>query len=35
INDKIRIVPPIILDNVTVDLGEWSGYHRLAQYHAV
>lgn len=31
INDKIRIVPPIILDNVTVDLGEWSGYHRLAQ----
>lgn len=35
INDKIRIVPPIILDNVTVDLGEWSGYHRLAQYHCL
>ena len=35
INDKIRIVPPIILDNVTVDLGEWSGYHRLAQYQLV
>jgi len=32
INDKIRIVPPIILDNISVELGEWSGYHRLAQY---
>lgn len=29
---RIRIVPPIILDNVSVDLAPWSGYHLLAQY---
>ncbi|PIR08116.1 hypothetical protein COV53_04635 [Candidatus Gottesmanbacteria bacterium CG11_big_fil_rev_8_21_14_0_20_37_11] len=28
----MRIVPPIILDRVSVDLGPWSGYHVLAQY---
>jgi transposase len=32
VNDKMRIVPPIILDRVSVDLGPWSGYHVLAQY---
>jgi len=32
INDRMRIVPPIILDRVSVDLGPWSGYHVLAQY---
>jgi len=28
---KIRLVPPIFLDNISVDLGPWSGYHLLAQ----
>ena len=32
IDDRMRIVPPIILDRVSVDLGPWSGYHVLAQY---
>lgn len=32
IDDRMRIVPPIILDNVSVELGPWSGYHALAQY---
>lgn len=32
IDVKMRIVPPIILDRVSVDLGPWSGYHVLAQY---
>jgi len=31
IDDRIRIVPPIFLDNISVDLGPWSGYHLLAQ----
>ncbi|KKS96416.1 MAG: hypothetical protein UV73_C0010G0001, partial [Candidatus Gottesmanbacteria bacterium GW2011_GWA2_43_14] len=31
-DDRMRIVPPIILDRVSVDLGPWSGYHVLAQY---
>jgi hypothetical protein len=31
IDDRIRIVPPIFLDNLSVDLGPWSGYHLLAQ----
>lgn len=31
IDDRIRIVPPIFLDNISVDLGPWSGYHVLAQ----
>ena len=30
---RIRIVPPIFLDNISVDLGPWSGYHLLAQNH--
>jgi transposase len=28
---RIRIVPPLFLDNISVDLGPWSGYHLLAQ----
>ncbi|OIO13240.1 hypothetical protein AUJ73_04070 [Candidatus Gottesmanbacteria bacterium CG1_02_37_22] len=32
IDVRMRIVPPIILDRVSVDLGPWSGYHVLAQY---
>ena len=32
INDKIRLVIPIMLDNVSVRLGPWSGYHVLAQH---
>jgi len=31
LDDRIRIVPPIFLDNISVDLGLWSGYHLLAQ----
>lgn len=30
---RIRIVPPIFLDNISVDLAPWSGYHLLAQNH--
>jgi len=30
---RMRVVPPIFLDKISVDLGPWSGYHRLAQYH--
>ena len=29
---KIKFVPPILLDNVAVQLGDWSGYHLLAQH---
>jgi len=29
---RIRFVPPILLDNIAVQLGDWSGYHLLAQY---
>jgi hypothetical protein len=29
---RIRFVPPLILDNISVDLGPWSGYHLLAQH---
>jgi putative transposase len=32
IDDKIRFVVPIILDDVSVSLGPWSGYHVLAQH---
>jgi len=32
ISDKIRFVIPIILDEVSVKLGPWSGYHVLAQH---
>lgn len=28
---RIRIVPPIFLDTISVELGPWSGYHLLAQ----
>ncbi len=31
ISDKIRFVIPIMLDEVSVKLGPWSGYHVLAQ----
>lgn len=31
LDDRIRIVPPLFLDNISVDLGSWSGYHLLAQ----
>jgi hypothetical protein len=33
IDDKIRFVVPIMLDDVSVRLGPWSGYHVLAQHH--
>ena len=32
IDDNIRFVVPILLDNVSTALGPWSGYHVLAQY---
>ncbi len=32
INDKIRFTIPILLDDVSVRLGPWSGYHVLAQH---
>jgi len=31
---KIKYVPPLILDNLAVDLGPWSGYHLLAQHQS-
>jgi transposase len=31
IDDNIRFVLPIMLDKVSVQLGDWSGYHVLAQ----
>lgn len=33
IDDNIRLVRPIMLDKVSVELGDWSGYHVLAQNH--
>jgi len=30
---RIKFVPPLILDNISVNLGPWSGYHVLAQHH--
>ena len=30
---RIKYVPPLILDNISVELGDWSGYHVLAQNH--
>lgn len=33
IDDEIRKVVPIMLDNVSVELGPWSGYNVLAHYH--
>jgi transposase len=35
IDDRIRLVIPIMLDEVSVKLGPWSGYHVLAQHHVV
>ena len=32
---KIKFVPPLILDNISIDLGEWSGYHLLAHHRLV
>jgi len=29
---RIKFVPPLILDNISVNLGNWSGYHVLAQH---
>lgn len=29
---KIRFVPPILLDNIAVQLGDWSGYYLLASH---
>ncbi len=34
IDDKIRFTIPILLDDVSVSLGPWSGYHVLAQHRA-
>jgi len=33
IDDKMKLVPPLLLDSLAVSLGPWSGYHALAQYH--
>jgi len=33
LDDKIRFVPPIFLDYLAVQLGDWSGYHLLASCH--
>ncbi len=35
IDDKIRFIIPILLDDVSVRLGPWSGYHVLAQHLTV
>lgn len=32
IDDTIKYVPPIYLDQLSIDLGPWSGYHVLASY---
>ena len=32
IDDTMKYVPPIFLDEVSAELGAWSGYHVLAQY---
>ena len=29
---RIKYVPPLILDNLFVNLGDWDGYHVLAQH---
>jgi transposase-like protein len=34
INDTIRFIIPIMLDDVSVRLGPWSGYHLLAQHQS-
>jgi len=35
IDDRIRFVVPIMLEDVSVRLGSWSGYHVLAQHPLV
>ena len=35
LDDNIRFAVPILLDDVAVELGPWSGYHVLAQHPAV
>jgi len=35
IDDKIRLTIPILLDDVSVRLGPWAGYHVLAQHRDV
>jgi hypothetical protein len=32
LDEGIRFAVPILLDNVAVELGPWSGYHVLAQH---
>lgn len=33
LNARMRFIPPLILDNISVQLGDWSGYHVPAQHH--
>lgn len=33
LDDGIRAPIPVLLDNIAVQLGPWSGYHVLAQHH--
>jgi transposase len=35
LDEGIRFVVPILLDNVAVELGPWSGYHVLAQHRVL
>jgi len=32
IDDRVRFIIPIMLDDVSVKLGPWSGYHVLAHH---
>lgn len=32
LDTRIKVVPPLFLDNISLDLGPWSGYHLLAHY---
>ena len=34
IDDHIRYTIPVLLDNAAVNIGPWSGYNVLAQYHS-
>jgi transposase len=29
---RMRFIPPLILDNISIQLGDWSGYHVLAHH---
>jgi len=33
VDDSIRYVIPVMLDKASVEIGPWSGYNVLAQYH--